>query len=94
MNDKFYKDMADRVVENAYNQNVENATCDKCGSKELTVISYGLPGWLVIDDDYKLDPRIEVLLKEKRIVLGGCVRYPNSPKYYCRTCGNRFGVIE
>ena len=41
--------------------------CEKCGSKEITEISYGLPAWITIDEP--IDPRIEKLLEEKRIVL-------------------------
>lgn len=68
-------------------------TCKDCGSDEITVIFYGLPAWVIIDDDYVLDPRIEKYIKEKRIVLGGCVVNEDSPKYFCRKCSAKFGSI-
>ena len=64
-------------------------TCAKCGSNEITEISYGLPSWLIVDEP--VDPQIEKLIKERRIVLGGCVKSEESPRYYCRSCGNTFG---
>lgn len=90
MNDKFFKELADRVVENVNNQKLENIRCDRCGSNKITEISYGLPGWLVIDEDYEIDPRITALLEERKIVLGGCCKDETSPKYFCRECGNKF----
>lgn len=89
----FYRAMADRVVENVNSQRLKNIQCDECGSEEITQISYGLPGWIVIDDDYEIDPRITSLLEEKKIVLGGCCKNADSPKYFCRKCSNKFGTI-
>ena len=66
-----------------------DVVCDKRGSDEITDISYGLPAWLQVD--YPIDPRITALVKEHRIVLGGCVHSKGSPKYFCRDCGNKFG---
>lgn len=84
--------MADRVIENIRKQETKNIICEKCGANTVTVISYGLPAWISIDDDNEIDQRIKVLIEERRIVLGGCKRSADLPKYFCRECGNKFGV--
>lgn len=92
-NKEFYRTMTDRMIKNANSQRLKNIQCNECGSEEITLISYGLPGWIVIDADYEIDPRITSLLEEKKIVLGGCCKNAGSPKYFCRKCSNRFGTI-
>ena len=79
-------------LKNLMNAKPIGVICEKCGSDEITEISYGLPGWLTIDEP--VDPRIEKLLEERRIVLGGCVISDNSPRYYCRKCKNKFGEFH
>ncbi|WP_155832695.1 hypothetical protein [Butyrivibrio sp. AE3006] len=78
-----------RISKNVITPKRIGVVCEKCGSKEITEISYGLPAWITIDEP--VDPRMEKLIEEKRIVLGGCIRGEESPRYYCRTCRNTFG---
>ena len=82
-------ELEDHFVQNIINAKSLEVLCDKCGSDKITEISYGLPGWVKIDEP--VDPRIIKLLEERRIVLGGCVISENSQRYYCRTCKNKFG---
>ena len=82
----------DETVERVMNGKSLDVVCDKCGSSQITKISYGLPGWFHIDRP--IDPRITALLDERRIVLGGCIRSEDLPKYFCRDCENKFGTLE
>ena len=93
MNYDFYKDIADQVVEMAESPNASGVLCELCGSDEITTITYGLPAWINIDDDYAIDPRINSCINEKRIVLGGCAVNKDSPKYFCRNCLTKFGSM-
>ena len=94
MNENFDKELIDRVIENVRKQESENVICEICGANEVTVISYGLPGWIIMGDEITIDPRIKSLIEERRIVLGGCVKRADSPKYYCRKCRNKFGTLK
>lgn len=85
-------EIEDRVLKSVINAKSLGVVCEECGSEEITEISYGLPAWLTVDKP--IDPRIEKLIKERRIVLGGCVKGEESPRYYCRACGNKFGVLQ
>lgn len=51
--------------------------CPNC-KNELSEILYGLVN--LEDDELKKE------IEEKKIILGGCIIYENSPKYYCRFC--------
>ena len=82
-------EIEDRVVESVMNARPLGVVCEKCGSDEITEISYGLPGWLIVGEP--ADPRIEKLIEERRIVLGGCCIREELPRYFCRTCSNKFG---
>ena len=91
--DDFYKELSDRTIDNVLKfESENNVKCEKCGSNNITEISYGLPGWLVVD--VEVDPRIEAMINEKRIVLGGCAPTLDAPRYFCRDCKVKFGVIE
>ena len=85
-------EIEDRFLENVINAKCYGIVCEKCGSNEITEISYGLPGWLTVDEP--VDPRIEKLIEERRIVLGGCIKGEKSPRYYCRACSNKFGIFN
>jgi len=82
----------DDVVNRVINAKPLGIVCNKCGSEEITEISYGLPGWIIVDEP--IDPRIQSLIDESRIVLGGCVISEDSPKYFCRKCKNKFGKVD
>ena len=82
-------EIEDRVLENVKNAKPLGVVCEKCGSEEITEITYGLPAWLIVDEP--IDPRIGKLIEERRIVLGGYVKREESPRYFCRTCRNKFG---
>ena len=91
--DDFYKELSDRTVNDVLKFEAENTIrCEKCGSVKITEISYGLPGWCVIG--VEIDPRIEQMIAEKRIVLGGCAPELDAPRYFCRECKTEFGVIR
>lgn len=91
--DDFYKKMSDCAINHVLRHEAEiSVKCEKCGSDKITEISYGLPGWLTVDDER--DPRIKELLNERLIVLGGCIISADSPKYFCRNCKTKFGVVE
>ena len=82
----------DQVVDKVLNAEPLGVVCERCGSDKITKISYGLPAWIVVDKP--TDPRIQELINKKMIVLGGCTIQDDSPKYYCRECKNKFGVID
>ena len=84
--------MEEEFIESILNSEPLGVVCDKCGSDRITEISYGLPWWLIVGEP--VDPGISALVKEKRIVLGGCLRRKDSPKYYCRDCKNEFGKVD
>lgn len=91
--DDFYKEMSDKAINNVLKFEAENEVkCEKCGFDKITEISYGLPGWCGID--MEIDPRIKKMLEEKRILLGGCILTPDSPKYFCRNCKTKFGIAK
>ena len=82
-------EIENRIIKSVINSNSLGVVCEKCGSKEITEISYGLPAWIIVDEP--IDSRIEKLIEERRIVLGGCTKRDESPRYYCRACGTKFG---
>ena len=81
----------DEILERVMNAKPLDVVCDKCGSDQITEISYGVPAWLQVD--HPIDPRITALVEQHRIVLGGCIHSKDSPKFFCRDCGNKFGSL-
>jgi ribosomal protein S27AE len=57
-----------------------NRYCPRCGSQEVAEIVYGL-----------VTPDIEAEYPGRRIILGGCVVEPTSPRWKCLRCGNTSG---
>ena len=55
--------------------------CPNCGN-ELSEIIYGKVN---LDDD-----ELKKEIDDNKIILGGCVIYEDSPKYYCRFCNHYF----
>ena len=55
--------------------------CPKCGGIDIAMILYGLPS------DELLNRK---KVKEKKIVLGGCVVSGTDPKLECNDCGWRY----
>ncbi len=54
--------------------------CPTCGEKANVIrIVYGLPNLCLLNDD-----------RAEKVLLGGCLISENDPKYYCKTCGNKF----
>ena len=84
--------LEDSVVNRVMNTKSLGVVCDKCGSEEIAEISYGLPGWVIVDEP--IDMRIQALFEERRIVLGGCVIKDDSSKYFCRKCRNKFDRVN
>lgn len=80
--------MEDEEVERVLNAKPLGVECEKCGSDKITKISYGLPAWLNVEES--VDLRIQALLEERLVVLGGCVLSDDSLKYFCRECRNKF----
>ncbi len=58
----------------------EDQACARCGSREVAEIIYGM-----------VPPDVEAQYPGQRIVLGGCVVGPTSPKWQCLNCGNAWG---
>ena len=54
--------------------------CPKCGGTDIAMILYGLPS-----------PELQKSkkVKEKKIVLGGCIVSKNNPNLECNDCGWR-----
>jgi ribosomal protein L37AE/L43A len=58
--------------------------CPDCGSIRIARIMYGLPDFS--SEELKKD------VEEGRIVLGGCIIAPDSPRWQCKGCGARMGT--
>ncbi len=68
-------------------ENIEKAKpgkCPQCGSSKIARIMYGLPDFS--SGELKKD------IEEGRIVLGGCIVGPDSPRWECKGCGARMGT--
>jgi hypothetical protein len=59
--------------------------CPQCGSAKVVQIQYGLPHFT---------PELKEAVRRGEVVLGGCVISPDSPKWACRDCGQRFGKLR
>jgi len=55
--------------------------CPKCGGTDIAMILYGLPS-----DELQKSKKV----KEKKIVLGGCIVSKNNPEMECNDCGWRY----
>jgi hypothetical protein len=56
-------------------------TCPSCGSTEdMLPIVYGFPTHETMER-----------AKQGRVILGGCVVSPDSPKWHCQRCGTEWG---
>jgi len=55
--------------------------CPSCGGADIAMILYGLPS-----DEFLNSKKV----KQKKIVLGGCVVGCNDPKLECNDCGWRY----
>ena len=84
--------MEDQIVEMILKAESLGVVCEKCGSDKITKILYGLPAWLTVDEP--IDSRIQELINKRMIVLGGCTIHDDSPKYFCRECRNKFGIVD
>ena len=58
--------------------------CPQCGSPRIARIVYGLP-------DFS-SGELKKAVEEGRIVLGGCIVGPDSPRWECKGCGARMGT--
>ena len=58
----------------------ESRECERCGSRDVAEIDYGL-----------VLPDVEAEYPDRRIILGGCVVEPTSPKWQCLSCGHSWG---
>lgn len=54
--------------------------CPTCGSTEVDEVVYGYPGEELLE-----------AVRQRRVVLGGCVVSPDSPRWSCAGCGLRWG---
>jgi hypothetical protein len=59
-------------------------TCPRCGSQRVAPILYGLPAF---------NERLNAALREKRIVLGGCLVGPDNPVFHCNACSTEWGRL-
>jgi hypothetical protein len=58
--------------------------CPVCCSHRVAEVLYGLP-----DDTLEL----KQALREKRVVLGGCVEFDDGPAWECTACGHQWGAV-
>lgn len=63
------------------NDSKEKLVCPKCQSKNVARVLFGLPNY---NED--LDRK----LKNKEVVLGGCVLDVGAPDYHCNECGEEW----
>ena len=59
--------------------------CPKCQAGNPARILYGLPDFT---------PELQQELSSKRVVLGGCVIFDDSPAWQCTRCGHEWGELE
>jgi len=62
----------------------EGTKCPKCQSTNFALILWGLP-------DKKM---IKEKLKQKELVLGGCLVSDHDPKWQCNECKTRWGLSD
>lgn len=62
-----------------------NPECPLCNSKDVARIFWGYPA-----DSEKFYKNV----KEKKIVLGGCIVTDNDPELECNVCNHRWGERE
>ena len=55
--------------------------CPRCGSRETVRIQYGMPAH---------SDRLAADLEAHRVVLGGCMIWPDQPDHSCSACGLEF----
>jgi hypothetical protein len=58
----------------------EDRGCERCGSREVAEIIYGL-----------MTPDVESEYLDRHVFLGGCVVERTSPKWQCLNCGHSWG---
>ena len=51
--------------------------CPRCNSEDVVPILYGLPGPEMTEESIR-----------GRVVLGGCIVFPDTPDHTCRNCGH------
>ena len=56
-------------------------TCPRCGSGKIAEIQYGMPAF---------SKRLEADLEAHRVVLGGCMVWPDQPDLSCAACSFEF----
>ena len=62
--------------------------CPKCKSTDVGTFFYGLY-WEPYEDSVTIQA-----VKDKRLIPGGCMIGPNSPKYQCNNCYYVWGKFE
>lgn len=69
----------------SYQKRMSNETiiqnCPKCNSENIAEFRYGL---------YDRDEKLNRLIEERKVILGGCEISFDSPAFYCNECGREF----
>tara|TARA_Y100001960_G_scaffold107231_1_gene115214 strand:- start:2965 stop:4011 length:1047 start_codon:yes stop_codon:yes gene_type:complete len=73
------------IVTENFKQHQGKRKCPKCGSDQVTLITYGYPDG---------SPEVMEKIKNEEVELGGCCVDDNSPKWKCQDCEERFGKIN
>ncbi|MBW1744171.1 MAG: hypothetical protein JRJ47_12220 [Deltaproteobacteria bacterium] len=63
----------------------EGLSCPSCGSEDIAMILYGLPG---------MTEELEKALANKEVTLGGCMVHDDAPQWACNACSHKFGKLE
>lgn len=63
----------------------EGLSCPSCGSDNIAMILYGLPG---------MTEELEKALANKELTLGGCMIHDEAPQWVCNGCNLKFGKLQ
>ena len=63
----------------------EGLSCPSCGSKDIAMILYGLPG---------MTEELEKAIANKEVALGGCLVHDEAPQWVCNACSHKFGKLQ
>lgn len=79
--DFFCKHEYATILEIRNNKTLEKLICPKCNSENIAKILWGMP---------RFTNELKQNIKNKKIVLGGCIINGDDPEFQCMDCTNRF----
>jgi hypothetical protein len=63
----------------------EGLSCPSCGSEDIAMILYGLPG---------MSKKLKRAIENREVTLGGCLIHDEAPQWVCNECSHKFGKLQ